>query len=317
MADPTSGYAFPGVSNLHNDIYPSINPSITESLHQPGKVVLITGAGRGIGRATALQYAHARVSCIILCARTSEQLDEVSRAIGNINSEIKVIKSSIDVSNEVAVKKLAKEVSESIGRLDILVNNAGAAEPWVPISDSKPAEWWNTFEVNLKGPYLFLNAFLPLLVSTAAKEKTTVDVVNMASIGAHVVRASASAYQTTKLALCRLTEFVHVEYGDQGVNAVAVNPGGVPTQLATGIEVIRPCTSHAATHVERLSTLTILNLVLNDTPELSGGFLVWLTAGARTWLGGRYVAAPWDVDVLEKMKDEIVSGDKLKVKLVI
>ena len=54
---------------------------------------------------------------------------------------------------------------------------------------------------------------------------------------------------------------------------------------------------------------------LNDTPELCGGFAVWLTAQPRKWLGGRYVAAPWDVEVLEKMKDEIVSGDKLKVKL--
>lgn len=56
---------------------------------------------------------------------------------------------------------------------------------------------------------------------------------------------------------------------------------------------------------------------LNDTAELGGGFIVWLTAEARTWLGGRYVAATWDVDVLNKMKDEIVSGDKLKVKLVV
>ena len=54
---------------------------------------------------------------------------------------------------------------------------------------------------------------------------------------------------------------------------------------------------------------------LNDTPELCGGFTVWLTAEPRNWLAGRYVAAPWDVRALEKMKNEIVSDDKLKVKL--
>lgn len=60
-----------------------------------------------------------------------------------------------------------------------------------------------------------------------------------------------------------------------------------------------------------------LLLDLTDTPELSGGFIVWLTAKKREWLAGRYVSATWDVDVLEGMKDEIVKGDKLKVKLVV
>jgi hypothetical protein len=65
-----------------------------------------------------------------------------------------------------------------------------------------------------------------------------------------------------------------------------------------------------------LSELTV-NLVLNDTPDLAGGFTVWLTSGERRWLAGRYVSATWDVDVLENMKEEIVAGDKLRVKLVV
>lgn len=56
---------------------------------------------------------------------------------------------------------------------------------------------------------------------------------------------------------------------------------------------------------------------LNDTAELPGGFVVWLTAEPRKWLGGRYVAAPWDVEALVEMKKEVVEGDKLKVKLVV
>lgn len=58
-------------------------------------------------------------------------------------------------------------------------------------------------------------------------------------------------------------------------------------------------------------------LDLNDTAELPGGFIVWLTAEPRKWLSGRYVAAPWDVEALEKKRDEIVADDKLKVKLVV
>ena len=54
-----------------------------------------------------------------------------------------------------------------------------------------------------------------------------------------------------------------------------------------------------------------------DTPELCGGFTVWLTKGARTWLGGRYVSATWDAEILDGMKEEIVAGDKLKAKMVV
>tara|TARA_R110002003_G_scaffold1035_10_gene22127 strand:- start:7480 stop:7692 length:213 start_codon:yes stop_codon:yes gene_type:complete len=61
----------------------------------------------------------------------------------------------------------------------------------------------------------------------------------------------------------------------------------------------------------------IKRIVLNDTPDLCGGFVVWLTAKPRTWLAGRYVSATWDVDTLEKMKDEIVKGDKLVVRMVV
>ncbi|KAF3038981.1 hypothetical protein E8E12_003199 [Didymella heteroderae] len=292
-----TGYAFVGLDNLHNDIYPAISAAHNPSLHQPGKVVLITGAGRGIGRAIARQYAHANVASIILCARTASQLDEVESAIKSINSETRVHKHSIDVTSESAVASLAGDIAKKEDRLDILVNNAGYSARWIPIHLSEPEDWWRSFEVNLKGPYLLTRAFLPLLLKTA--EKTGhVDVVNLASIGAHQVNAVASNYTMSKLGVCRLTENIDVGYKDKGLNAISVNPGGVETELASKeIDILKP--------------------YLNDTAELPGGFTVWLTAEPRKWLGGRYVAAPWDVEALTKRKDEIMEGDKLKVKLVV
>lgn len=238
---PTTGYAFPGISNLHSDIYPAINASINPSLSQPGKVVLITGAGRGIGRSIALQYARASVAGLILCARTADQLDEVESMIRSTNANIRVLKLVVDVTKEEDVKMCAEAVRVSFDRLDILVNNAGFSAPWVPISDGKPAEWWNNFEVNLKGPYLFLQSFLPLLVETSQKGHTVVDVVNMSSIGAHAIVPGASAYQISKLALCRLSEFVNLEYGEKGVNVVTLHPGGVLTEMSMQESIIKPC----------------------------------------------------------------------------
>ncbi|KAF2474883.1 NAD(P)-binding protein, partial [Lindgomyces ingoldianus] len=183
-------------------------------------------------------------------------------------------------------------------KLDILINNAGDSSPWVLLTETEPSSWWNTMEVNLKGPYLLLHAFLPLLVETAEANKTTVDVLNVSSIGAHTTSPGASAYQISKLAVLRLTEFVDAEFGQQGVNAIALHPGGVKTELA---RKRTPFLSH----------------LLNDTSDLCGGFVVWLTKGARTWLAGRYVSATWDVEKLESMREEIVAGDKLKVRLVV
>ncbi|KAF2644132.1 putative oxidoreductase [Massarina eburnea CBS 473.64] len=297
-----SGFAFPGLENLHNDIYPAISVADTPSLKQPGKVVLITGANRGIGRSIALQYAHAGVATLVLVARSSEKLKEVEDEIAKIDSGVQVRTFAANVSSEKDITTIKRSVETDLGRLDILINNAGAASPWAPIPQTEPAGWWNDFETSVKGPYLFLHTFLPLLTATAKKNKEDgklpkVDVINMSSIGAHVLMSGGSAYQTAKLALLRLTEFVDLEVGSEGVVAVGMHPGGVLTELGGSIEVIRP--------------------LLKDTPELAGGFCVWLTAQDRGWLGGRYVAATWDVEKLESMREAIVEGDKLRVRMVV
>jgi NAD(P)-dependent dehydrogenase (short-subunit alcohol dehydrogenase family) len=228
-APPYAGVHF--VNTLHTDIYPAIDPTKMPSLSQPSKAVLITGAGRGIGRSIAFRYAESGVECIILCARTLSGLEEVQSVIHKINSGIKVIKLALDISNEAAVLDAAKTVRETVGKLNVLVNNAGAGDPWRLIADGVADEYWSTFTVNVKGTYLIIKAFLPLLVETA---KTTggVDIINMTSIGALLTAPTASSYQVSKLAVLRLSEFVMVEYGAQGVNCVAVHPGAVLTELS-------------------------------------------------------------------------------------
>lgn len=83
---------------VHHDINPSIDPTKFD-LSQPSKVVLITGAGRGIGRSIALRYAESGIACIFICVRTASQLDEVEQAINAINSDIKVRKLALDITD--------------------------------------------------------------------------------------------------------------------------------------------------------------------------------------------------------------------------
>jgi NAD(P)-dependent dehydrogenase (short-subunit alcohol dehydrogenase family) len=234
---PHWGISF--TKTLHNDVYPLIDPT-KSNLSQTSKVVLITGAGRGIGRSIALQYARSGVACIILCARTTSQLDEVEVSIKQISSSIKVRKFTLDITDAAQVSIVAKTVKQEEGRLDILVNNAAVGEAWVPITESNPEEWWKSWEVGIKGTYLMLHALLPLMVDTATTAGS-VNVVNIVSIGAHQIIPGASAYQTFKLAQLRLGEFIVTEYADKGVNCFSVHPGGVLTEMSATIASLQPC----------------------------------------------------------------------------
>lgn len=219
-----TGFNF--TQTLHNDIYPAIDPTKSD-LSQPHKVVLVTGCGRGIGRSIALRFAESSVASIILCARTASELDEVEQAISTINPHIKVSKFGIDVTDEEAVNKAAEAVRREEGRLDVLINNAGMSNDWEPIIDGPTAWYLATWDLHIKGTYLMLKAFLPLMVETAKTNGSIVDVINTTSFASHFIIPGASAYQSSKLALNRLTEFVAAEYEPQGVNCISLAPGSV------------------------------------------------------------------------------------------
>ena len=152
----------------------------------------------------------------------------------------------LDVEDRASVETAAKDIETGLGRLDILVNNAGYLEKAIPIIESDPDEWWKVWGVvsyddhrsnihdehpnapqNIRGPYLMTRSFLPLMLRGGDKQ-----IVNLSSIGAHNVRPGMSGYQTTKMAIVRFSEFINAEYGDQGVVAFSVHPGGVMTELA-------------------------------------------------------------------------------------
>jgi NAD(P)-dependent dehydrogenase (short-subunit alcohol dehydrogenase family) len=273
-------------STIHHDTY----PEISKSDHR-GHSVLITGASKGIGRATALCFAKGGASTICIAARSS--LDEVERAILSValESAPKVVKIQLDVASESSVAEAARIVEKEVGQLDILVNNAGYLESFVPIADSDPAEWWKSWETNMKGVYLMTRAFLPILLRGGQKT-----IVNIGSVGALNIRPGASGYQITKLAVMRFAEYTASEYGDQGLVVFTMHPGGIMTELAQ----VMPKEAHS---------------VLIDTVELAADSIAWLTQTRREWLSGRYVSANWHLPDLLEMVDDIVEGDKLKLRL--
>lgn len=187
------------VKTLRRDTYPAIDPkqwAVTGDY--AGRVVLITGASRGLGRAMALSYARAGVSGLILAARSASSLDavETEARAAHPGGELKVLKLSVDVADEKSVSEAALIVKESFDRLDVLVNNVGILEEFKFVEDSDPSTWWSVWEVNVKGTYLVTHAFLGMLLKSGSgglKGRNTV--VNVSSIGAFMINKGGSSYE--------------------------------------------------------------------------------------------------------------------------
>ncbi|KAL8640858.1 MAG: hypothetical protein Q9228_002260 [Teloschistes exilis] len=283
---------------LHHDTYPAIDPTKAPF---DGKYVFITGASKGIGRAAALAYAKAGAAGIGLGARSdiSAVEKEVEKAAAESGKKVpSILKITLDVSSRQSVEEAAKKVQETFGSLDVLVNNAGYLDKFIPMVDSDPDEWWKTWETNIRGTYLMTRSFLPLLLKGSGKT-----ILNVSSGGAHVVFPGASAYQTTKLAILRLSEFTNVDYGEQGIVAFSMHPGGVRTELTGGMPQHMRDSYHA--------------VLLIDTPELGANTIVYLTHERQEWLRGRYVSAQWDMDEFFAKKDEVVEKDLLRVRMAV
>lgn len=271
-----------------DDTYPFIS-EVKEGLLD-GRSVLITGASRGIGLQTAIHFAKAGCSKIALAARSP--LTAAKEAVEQASFSAQIMTLTLDVSSPESVRSAAGQIQQAFGHLDILINNAGHMSPFQPIGDSDPLAYLQTWEVNLNGTYLCTQAFLPLLLAPSSMKT----IINVSSAGANVVMPGASAYQVSKFALCRFTEFLDAEYADQGLVVISVNPGAVKTQLA-------------------LEMPGYMMSFLVDTVELAADTIVWLARERREWLRGRFVTATWKMDELELKKEEIVERNLLKFKM--
>lgn len=278
---------------IHHDTYPYINPT---QFNLVDRAVFVTGASKGIGLEVCKSFAKAGASSIALGARSS--LDDAEKVVQDAAREAgrgapQVLKLNVDVSDERSVGAAVKQIESQLGRLDILINNAGYLETFAPLAESDPLEWWKTWEINMKGLYLVTRAVIPLLLKTESGMKT---ILNTSSVGAHVLMPGASAYQTGKLAVTRLSEFINTDYGEQGLLCYSIHPGAVATELA-------------------LNMPEHMHEVLGDSLQLSGDSIVWFTGERREWLAGRWVSVNWDAEELVGMRERVVEGDLLKVRL--
>ncbi len=190
-----------------------------------GKVALITGGGRGIGRAIALSYADAGADVAVV-SRTQSQLDEVAGEITALGRH--AIGLVCDVTDFDAVTSMAAAFRAEFDRLDILVNNAGGPIETRPVLESDPTQWVAGVELNLHSAYYVSKALLPQMIESGDGGK----VIN---IGSGMGRTPGpGTYPVAKAALWMLTQSLSMEVWQQDIDVNELIPGPVETFLTRG-----------------------------------------------------------------------------------
>jgi 3-oxoacyl-[acyl-carrier protein] reductase len=188
-----------------------------------GKTALITGAGRGIGRAAAIALAKEGVN-IGMIGLTLANLEKVTTELEEYG--VNVSGAVADVSDIESVQHAVEHVTEEIGPIDILINNAGIAK-FGGFLELEPQEWEKIIQVNLMGTYNVTRAVLPGMI-----ERKTGDIINVASTAGQKGAPVTSAYSASKFGVLGLTESLMLEVRKHNIRVSALTPSTVATDLA-------------------------------------------------------------------------------------
>ncbi|KAF9693440.1 hypothetical protein EKO04_008667 [Ascochyta lentis] len=296
---------------FHSKIPANIDPD-SVTLPTPF-IVVVTGAGKGLGYNISLAFARAGCSGIAISSRTSSDLDTLESEIIKIaekkKSSIEILKFVCDVQSSSSVADLENRVRTKWDRVDVVMANAGIMSKYIEPSSSESKsnlpqglvqdeDWERVMDINLNGVWRVSRAFLPLLSESKDGPQT---LISSCSMAAHSVVSELTpvAYNMSKMAVMRLMECVANDHGKEGVQAFALHPGAVVTPQTKG---------HAG---------DAWSGILADDEGLAGAFCVWLSKEKREWLSGRFVSCNWDVEELEGMKGRVQEGDLLKYRMAV
>jgi NAD(P)-dependent dehydrogenase (short-subunit alcohol dehydrogenase family) len=196
----------------------------------PGKAAIVTGAGSGIGRATALALLREGYA-VALAGRRNEALTETINAAGSAGSH--AIAVATDVSDPASVQALFERTREAFGRLDLLFNNAGAGAPPIPLEDLTMAQWQRVVGVNLTGAFLCTQAAFRLM---KAQRPRGGRIINNGSISAHVPRPLSAPYTASKHAITGLTKSTALDGRQYDIACGQIDIGNAATEMTARMQ---------------------------------------------------------------------------------
>jgi 3-oxoacyl-[acyl-carrier protein] reductase len=232
-----------------------------------GKTALVTGASRGIGRASALALAKAGAQVLVHYGRGAKEAEAVVAEIRNAGGQAETI--AADLAAPDGPHKLAREVRAIVGdRLDILVANAGISKP-ATIEDTTVEDFDNLFAVNVRAPFFLVQQLLPILHEGSS-------IVLLSSLAARGAVGALSAYAATKGAVGTLVKHFAFVLGARGIRVNAVAPGVVETDMS----------NFTKTDAGRDFTLGMQALKRLAQPEDIGGVVAFLASDDARWITG-------------------------------
>ncbi|KAF7560175.1 hypothetical protein G7046_g3963 [Stylonectria norvegica] len=275
---------FPSFTKIeHHAVYPYIQANRPE-LSVAGKNVVITGAGSGIGRATAIGFSQAGAKSVSILGRRLNKLQETEALIKADHPRTVVISKSADLTKREEVDSALQSIVAQVGKIDIFVSNAGMLPGLAPVVGYELAELNRAFNLNVASAFNAINAFVPLAAPGAKLFSISTGVAHIAPF------PGMFAYAATKAALTKMVEYVAAE--NPAIHVVQVQPGVVTTEIQGGVE-----------------------MESQDPPELPGNFLVWLASREAEFLKSKFVWVNWDAEEMISRAEEIKNSFLLTIHL--
>jgi NAD(P)-dependent dehydrogenase (short-subunit alcohol dehydrogenase family) len=207
----------------HHKSYATIDET-DPALSCAGKVIFITGGGRGIGRAIAKSFATAGAHGIFIVGRNEKSLQDTVGEISTVNTSTKMGYAVADIVDAASVSAAFDKAISSFGRIDVLIQNAGYLDEHRTIADSDLDDYWKTFEINVKGGLNVVQGFIRRTPEPGCT------IINIGSGAGHIDYIPGySAYSSSKLAFAKIVEYVQHE--NPALRVFNINPGAIATDM--------------------------------------------------------------------------------------